>query len=201
MTASKVNRKKNFHPSTIVGVDSDFQALLLIKKKWNKTLFPAIRKALIAKALNHCSMSKGHKIYAYLITDNQIVLVLHKRDKEIQEFLEWFQHYFHEEQKHYLEREDNRSFLFGKNKTHHDEKAIKHLHSHFECKMIYDTAVLANILSAEPWRGENENPFIDGLAKEIAKTPYCSVWDYQGAISPVHVTVTKKWIDYENINN
>jgi hypothetical protein len=179
-------KKSNIEPLTEIMITGSgvltIQAIRLETGLWRHLFADEQNKLMIAKALNHC-VYKGLHIAGYLITENNVYLVLKTDTESLTRMLNIFDDILRKEIKRHQE------YLKSKAAHHHDGRfrAGESFIGLFTKHRLYNYKLI-QLITGQPVDIPHHDPHLAWLKDRLRNAEFCSVIDYSGAKGPVKIS-------------
>jgi|GEM_PF-1936832 len=146
-------------------------------------------KTVIAVALNNCIQHRALRLVGYIISETDLVMVLHVNKKYINKFLGFFfEEVRNEISKHASETE---SFDIGGYNNDDQVRYLYNLSTLFKKYNIHND-YLERLITGRRVELRYDDPHLVRLKQVVNKADFCSAIDYSGGIGPVRVRL---WYD------
>lgn len=184
--------KNDRNPEDIIGVEKGYEAIVLMNHKWHKAIPGDLRKMMMAHALNLVLKITQHSLFAYAISEHQMIMVLKKEGDKTVGFLKKIEMQLLEGLKRYFSQQ--KFCNHHKNQSGNTTVKAMNLVGTFQFHRIYNTRLLARILSGHSYPEGFKDPYEAFLAHLVEKNEYTSIANYKHGSSPVNVEVSNDWI-------
>jgi hypothetical protein len=180
-------KKSNMEPVTEVNIVVNsapaIQTIRLEIGLWKQLFVDEQNKLMIAKALNYC-VYKGLHIAGYLITENNVYLVLRIDTESLIRMLNMFDDTLRKEIKQhqeYIRNHANHHRSDDRFKTGESFIGLFVKHRLYNYKLI-------QLITGQPVDIPYHDPHLVWLKKRLRSSDFCSVIDYSGAKGPVEIS-------------
>lgn len=150
---------------------------------WREVIPKALRKPMIAYALNYCVNNYKLVILGYLITDHRLVLVLNNTEHEKREIFKHLYASINYQIEQYLKEQEKRERILVNDlmlSLRNNEPPLK--------EYIVLNYELKALLTGHEIGMKFYNPTFEQLKNRLRNNPFCSVISYNGGEGPVIMT-------------